>query len=91
MHLNSKLLAVAMATLLAGTAGVVHAAVVLDFEGSSGSADPGGTGIAEELRRRHELILEMCAQRARECVCERGCPACGAAALVIPAQAGIQQ
>jgi DEAD/DEAH box helicase domain-containing protein len=37
---------------------------------------PGGVGLSDELARHHDELLRMSAQRARECACERGCPAC---------------
>ena len=37
---------------------------------------PGGTGLADELWRHHGALLQMAATRVRDCVCERGCPAC---------------
>ena len=37
---------------------------------------PGGTGLCEELMLHHIALLNMAAQRLRECDCERGCPAC---------------
>jgi DEAD/DEAH box helicase domain-containing protein len=37
---------------------------------------PGGTGLCEELMLHHTALLQMAAQRLRECDCERGCPAC---------------